>query len=309
MKHIIATVLALICSNIALADELTDATQLYESARIVCSGISDEIRRTSGMSVAGAVVGGASAGVATGALVVGITKADLDAQIEAQIQKMCNNGGCDINTMTQMSDESFLTRVLKPMAEISRIIEQATQKSKQLGNWRTGLMSGTIATNLANTILAGLNRNQSDLIQQIQACNSIVAQLSGTRSRLIAAGINPLHNPIVNKIDGVTTWCQQIDISDIEKIEKRMNAVMGTAIAGTAIGVAGTATSAAANSNKIRTDDSEHGKQKEKNLNTASNVLAGANIVTGATEMGFSISAASLSKKLIKQAKLCEEAF
>ena len=192
---------------------------------------------------------------------------------------------------------------------MQKLLEQKTDQSKKLGNWRTGLMAGTIGTNVATAIVSGLNRDQSELIQQITACNAAVAQLAPYKSRLIAAGVNPMENPIVNKIDNISTWCRPINVMDVEKIEKRMTATMGTGIAGAVIGVAGTATSASANSEKVRNDDSEAGKKKEKNLNTAANVLAGANVATGAVETGLSISLISLSKKLIQQAELCQGAF
>ena len=90
-----------------------------------------------------------------------------------------------------------------------------------------------------------------------------------------------------------------------------MKGVLGTSVVGGAIGVVGTATSAAANSdkymaveNKVRLTESE--KKTEHALNTTANVMAGANIATGAVELGLNISLISLTKKLIQQAERCE---
>ena len=100
----------------------------------------------------------------------------------------------------------------------------------------------------------------------------------------------------------------------MEKIEKRMTGVMGTSIAGGVIGIAGTATSATANSDKYmneqnRTHLNEQDKKNKDTLNTTANVLAGANVATGLVETGLNVSLITLTKKLIKQAALCEEAF
>ena len=210
-----------------------------------------------------------------------------------------------------MSDEDFLNKVIKPFAKIAELQENA-DRSKKLGNWRTGLMAGTIGTNLASAIISGRNINQSDLIQQISACNDMVQVATNTERELKSAGILGINTPIAQKLDNIKTWCNQIDISDIEKIENRMKGVMGTSIAGGAIGIAGTITSATANSDKFtdinsKSKLSDTEKEKSKNLNTAANIMAGANIATGATGTVLNVSLITLAKKLIKTAQRCEE--
>ena len=91
-----------------------------------------------------------------------------------------------------------------------------------------------------------------------------------------------------------------------------MKGVMGTSIAGGAIGIAGTITSATANSDKFtdinsKSKLSDTEKEKSKNLNTAANIMAGANIATGATGTVLNVSLITLAKKLIKTAQRCEE--
>ena len=105
-------------------------------------------------------------------------------------------------------------------------------------------MAGTIGTNLATAILSGRNMNQSDLIQQITACNDMIKTVSEVQHTLKTAGINPIENPVMRKLDNAKTWCDQMNVADVEKIENRMKASLGTSIAGGVIGVAGTATSA-----------------------------------------------------------------
>lgn len=309
MKKILLILFLCVSMNSAFADDLLDAKNLYDSVRAVCTGLSDELADVSGVAKGGTAIGVAGTAAAGGALAVGIVKSGLDKEIEVLVERMCAAGACDVDSLEKMSDSEFLKNVMGPMSDIYVAIERATERSKRLGNWRTGLMAGTIATNAASSILAGINADQTELIQHVQACNAAVNALVPYKNRLLASGVNPLQNPIVNKIDAVLTWCKPIDVADVEKIEKRMKAVMGVGIAGVAVGVAGTATSAAANSDRVRDNNTDEGKVKEKRLNTASNVLAGVNITTGAVETGVNVSLISLSKKLIRQAEQCEGAF
>ena len=293
------------------AEVISNAQEIMNAARIACSGISDEIAKVANISKANTAVAAVGTVAAGGALVAGIKKSQEEEEIDNLIAEMCANGGCTADGVRAMSNEQFFNVVLQPMGRIAELQERI-DKSKKLGNWRTGLMAGTIGTNLATAVMSGLNINQSDLVQHITACNDMVDLASNVELELKAAGVGPMDSPVVKELGNVKTWCNQINVSDIEKIEKRMKGVMGTSIAGTAIGVVGVGTSAAANSdkymdasNKVRMFDSD--KKKEKALNTTANVMAGANVATGAVETGLSISLITLTKKLIEQAERCEK--
>ena len=314
MKKIFVCILCLF-SVMAYADESTEAIrnaeQIFEATKIVCSGISDEIGKVANISKANTAVTAVGTVAAGGALVAGIKKSQEEKEIEELISQMCANGGCTAEGVQAMSDEQFLMQVLQPMAQIAEL-QQKIDKSKKLGNWRTGLMAGTIGTNLASAIMSGLNINQSELIQHITACNDMIKTIPDVENELRKAGVGPMNDPIVKQLSSVRTWCNPIDIKDIEKIEKRMKGVMGTSIAGGVIGIVGVGTSAAANSdkymdtaNKVRLSEEE--KKKEHALNTTANVMAGANIATGAVETGLNISLITLTKKLMEQANRCEE--
>lgn len=293
------------------SDAIRNAEQLFETTKIVCSGISDEIGKVANISKANTAVTAVGTVAAGGALAAGIAKSKEEKEIESLIAQMCANGGCTAEGVNAMSNEQFLTQILQPMAQIVQL-QQKIDKSKKLGNWRTGLTAGTIGTNLASAIMSGLNINQSDLIQHITACNDMIKTISNVELDLNSAYVESMHSPIVKKLRDVKNWCTQIDTNDIEKIEKRMKGVMGTSIAGTAIGAIGVGTSVAANSDKYMNTDSkirltEKEKKKEHALNTTANVMAGANTVAGAVETGLNISLIVLTKKLIKQAQRCEE--
>lgn len=308
--------------DFSIADMLlNEAQDVYNATKIVCGNLSDEIAHVANISKANTAISGAGTAAATGALVTGIKKAATDEDIDAMIAKFCENAdNCKYNG----DGEQFYNKVITGLAAIAKDAEvtdvngtddvkDKIAQSKKLGNWRTGLMAGTVGTNLATAIISGRNMDQSELIQQVSACNEMMQKLSSYETALKSAGMNAMETPILAKIDKAKTWCNQIDTNDIEKIEKRMKASMGVSIAGGAIGVAGTATSAIANSNKYtnienRVQLSNEDKQKSKNLNTAANIMSGANIATGATNTVLSISLITLANKLVKAAERCEEA-
>lgn len=297
-------------------DSLQELYGVYETVQQFCGGISDRISSVSGVAKVNTAVTAVGTVASGGALVTGIMKSKVDKEIEELQKQICDRGGCDPEKVAAMSDEEFLDIVAKPFVrqleldrELKRLQQEkdaATAKSKKLGNWRTGLMAGGTATNIASAIIAGVNRNQSDLIQQITACNMAVDKLRTARSAAISSGVDPIENPILNEFNTTIQSCGSLNVADVEKIEKRMTVVMGTSIGGAVIGAVGTGTSIAANTDKIRNDDTDAGKQKEKTLNTAANVSAGLATATGAVGTGFNISLITLTKKLMKSAEQCE---
>lgn len=332
MKKLLPLIVALLGTNAFATDVVTDsntellnqAEEVYNATRIVCSGISEQIAKVANISTANTAIAGAGTIAATGALVAGVKKSNIDAEIESRLDEFCKENDCTQNSETNA--QGFYNEIIEGLAEIStesgldktdsKSIESMLEQSQKLGNWRTGLMAGTIGTNLATAILSGRNMNQSDLIQQITACNDMIKTVSEVQHTLKTAGINPIENPVMRKLDNAKTWCAQMNVADVEKIENRMKASLGTSIAGGVIGVAGTATSAAANSDKysdINTRASLHDSnntaelQKAKNLNTAANIMSGASIATGVAGTAVNISLISLAKKMIKSAQRCEE--
>ncbi|MBR4625026.1 MAG: hypothetical protein IKO56_05775, partial [Alphaproteobacteria bacterium] len=296
-----------------LSTAINSAEQICEATRIVCSGIADEISKVANISKANTAVTAVGTVAAGGALIAGIKKSQEEQEIEKLIDKICASGGCTAAGVNAMTSNQFLTNVLQPMAQIAEL-EKKIEKSKKLGNWRTGLMAGTIGTNLASAIMSGININQSDLIQHISACNDMIKSVSVVEQELKRAGANPAEYPVVKKLDNIKTWCSEINTADVDKIEKRMKGVLGTSVAGTAIGIVGVGTSAAANSNKYmdvqnKMNLSATEKDKEHALNTTANIMAGANVATGAVETGLNISLIKLTKKMIESAQRCEEIF
>lgn len=291
---------------------LSDLYDVYQIVQNVCDGISDEISMVSGISKVNTAITAVGTVTSGGALAAGIVKSNTDKKIEDLQQRICNLGGCDPEKVSAMSDADFLNIVVQPLAnqmEIERLEQEkneAIAKSKKLGNWRSGLLGGSVVTNVAAAIIAGLNKNQSDLVQHITACNMAVDSLRNARAMAISNGISPIENPILNEFNDIIQICGTLDVKDVEKIEKRMGVVMGTSIGGAVVSAIGTGTSIAANTDSVRNDDTDAGKQREKNLNTAANVSAGVATVTGAVGTGFNISLITLTKKMLINAEQCE---
>lgn len=289
------------------AARIAQLTQLYDVTGAVCGGISDELENLKNMTIGNTVVSGVGTVAAGGALYAGLSKVQIDKEIERLEKQICDAGGCTPEGVAAMSDGDFLELVIHPIGQIAELMQEldaATQKSVRLGNWRTGLMAGATATNITSAILSGISRDQSDLIQQVTACNNAINSIANADM----AGLNPIEVPIVQKLYNIKTWCPNIDAKEIEKFEKQQTVVMGTGIAGAAIGTIGTATSAAANSKRIRDNNTDAGRKKEKDLNTTANVMAGTTTVLGGVSTGFNIASITKINKIIKQLKLCEEA-
>ena len=89
------------------------------------------------------------------------------------------------------------------------------------------------------------------------------------------------------------------------EINKRAKGAMISSVVGATTGLAGTVTSAMANTDKIRDDNTDSGKQKEKNLNTAANVLSGATTVASGVATVFNATQISAIKKVVAVAEKC----
>lgn len=300
-------VAGLVCTGaMAHADVIQDAQEALQVAGEICSGISEEIEEVSGsakintaVTSVGTVAGGA--GVA-----VGLSKSKVDKEIAELEKQICDAGGCDAASVEKMSGADFFHKVMMPMAEVARR-KELQEKSKKLGNWRTGLLAGASVTHVASVVMSRINTSQSDLVQHVTACNSAIEYLTDVYQKMSNAGINPYEYPIRNTVRDAIDACQVVNIEDIEKIEKRERWVFGSSAMGGAAAIAGTATSASANSAKVRQATGDKAEKKERNLNVATNVLAGVSTVGSGVATGFNISLLTLTNKLIKSAQLCEE--
>lgn len=287
----------------AYADVVLDAQEAFRIAGQVCSGISDEIKQVANMGKVNTAVTAVGTVAGGGALAVGISKSQVDKQIE-QLEQQLSQAGCtDADNVLGMSNEQFFNGCMPYLAEIAQLT-QLQEKSENLGNWRTGLLAGAGATHIASAVMSGINVNQSDLTQHIIACNNAIKLLEQEKQKLQVAGVNPYENPIRGKIDNALGNCMALDVADVDKIENREKWVLGSSVVGGTAAVVGVATSATAIADAVRDD-----KQKAKNLNTTANVMAGVSTVGSGVATGFNVSIVTLTKKMISQAERCEQVF
>lgn len=274
-----------------------------------CIGIDDELADLKKMAGINTAVTGVGTGLGAGATVVGIVKASKDKEVEVKLDKLreieqrnpgVESSDADWNAFSADMDtqkESAKEEIARYKAEI----EKLTKQSKSLGNWRTGLMAGGTVTNVAGAIIAGNNKVDANLQTKIDNCKASVKNL---RDSIMQARIS---GEDVSEANAIASACGEYDYVDVSKINNRGKGAMISSIFGATTGAVGTVTSAVANTDATRNDNSDAGKQKEKNLNTASNVLAGVTTVASATATVFNATQISAIKKVAGVAEKCTE--
>lgn len=268
-----------------------------------CVGIDDALHDMKVKAGINTAVTGVGTGLGIGAVATGIAKAKVDANIEQKYKTMENwTYGASAHTQVA-SGEDWLNEFKNSLnyknnqqdPEIIRL----TQKSKKLGNWRTGLLVGNTATNIAGAALAGTNKVEKSLEEQIDNCKSSVKNLKKEITRAKFDGMD------VSEAKEIADICGEFEYVDSSKINTRATGGMTSSIVGASTGVVGTITSALVNSNRIRNDDSESGQKKEKTLNTSANVLAAGATVASATATVFNAAQIKAIKDIAQVASAC----
>ena len=245
---------------VGVAHANTDLTAAIENVRTTCGNISAELSDMKKM----AGITTAVTGVGT-VLGTGLAKADVDKEIEAKEK---------LPLLTIENENAFKNSVLNYAESINQSVNTekgiAEKKSKQLGNVRTGTMAAATATNIAGAIMSGTNKVKGDLKQQIDECLMSVKILSNVRMQARIDG--SANNTELARAENIIRACDAWSTVDITPINNRSKGATILSGIGAGLGLAGTITSASANSKDVRDGDSD----KEKNLNTAANVLANA---------------------------------
>ena len=289
----------------ANALSLDDALRATYTA---CVGIDDELsdlKKMAGINTAITAVGTAAG---AGATITGVVKASTDQEIEelekimAEIDEMSKN----MEPMTEKEIMTFMEEFnrgydteLASTDAIETELEQLNTKSKKLGNWRTGLMAGSTATNVAGAIIAGTNKVDEDLNTQIKNCLVAVGDLRGAMMQARMNGTD------ISEAQSIVDACGEYEFADLGKINKRATGAAISAGVGATTGLVGTITSASANSDNVRGDNTDAGKKKEKNLNVASNILAGTTTAASATATVFNATQIKAIKQVAEIAQKC----
>lgn len=185
---------------------------------------------------------------------------------------------------------------------------KADKVSKTMGHVRTGLMAGATVTSAVSlgTSVGSVN-SAGSLADNMSKCNSALSALRSAKSAF-EVELDGESDASLIRANGILSACSDYDKENVKAIKNIMTASSVTSGIGTATGLAGTITSAMANSNKVRSDNSEKGTKKEKNLNMASNILAG--VTTGTSASSAVLGGISMSKvkKDFEKAERCESA-
>ena len=276
-----------------------------------CAGISNDLtnlKKMAGINTAVTAVGAVSGGVALGA---GIAKANVDRELQELIEKVKRLIDEKSKIPVEKLDVSNQNQFNQQLSEISGYSEISStnekisaleQKSKTLGHVRTGTLAASTATNVAGAIIAGTNNVDKDLENRIENCKKAVSNLQRSVAQAKMDGED------ISKAQQIITACKEYNYVDISTINSKSKGAMISSIVGATTGAVGTITSASANSDSTRADDTESGKQKEQNLNTASNIMAGTSTVASVGATIFNATQIGAIKKLVTVADKCEEA-
>ena len=204
-------------------------------------------------------------------------------------------------TIEDAKDENYNVDVY-----VATRVEELLKKSKTLGNIRTGTMAASAAANIATAALAGTNTVKEDLETRVNNCVARVNELS--RVKMQASLDGSATSEQIAKADAIYNACGKWSVVDLTPINNRAKGAAISGGVGAGLGIAGTAMSVIANTDKVREDNSAEGQQKEKNMNTAANVLAGGTAVAGLASTIFSATQIKAIKTAATVADECEGA-
>ncbi len=314
MKRLLS-VLMVLMPAMANGADATSFSVAMANVRANCGGISNELshlKTMAGINTAVSATGTVAGGVALG---TGIAKTKVDQEIQDIKAKLAERASkpstIEKPIPTNVDLEKLRAELLSADYDVSSTTATddltaaqaaAEKKSKTLGDVRTGTLAASTATSIAGAVISGTNKIDEDLSAKIGACSGAISALSNALGQARIDGSATSEE--VARADKIISACGQYDVVDITAINKRATGGMISSTIGAATGLTGTITSGVANSDDVR----HSGTDKEKKLNTASNVLAGATTAAAATATIFNATQISAIKKMSTIADECEGA-
>lgn len=295
----------------AHADDVSGLTIAMREAKAACFGISgamSKLKTMAGINTAVTGVGTVSSGVALG---VGIMKSKIDNAIDAweksleDMAKKQQAQQVNLKHIDLTDVESTFDKKTKEMDTLQSDITLVNNASKKMGKIRTGTLAGTAVLDTAGTIIAANNKVDDDLQGLVDNCIKSIKNLQNEQIR--ARTENTASAEELQKSEKIIANCRDWEYLDLSKINKRATGAAVSGGVGAVLALTGTITSASANSDSVRSDNSDAGKQKEKNLNTASNVMAGGATAASGVATVFNATQISAIKKAADIADKCEE--
>ena len=291
MKKLSFVLLALLaCPSYATVYDLDVA---MDNVRNACSGINskmDHLKLMAGINTGIGAVGTVTGAVALG---TGIAKAQKDKEIElANTTRFFTPE--EIDATTELFKQKYLNITEKTETK-------SEQESKTLGNVRTGMLAVNTATSVAGAVISSQNKANGSIKEVIDNC---IAATDDLRESMMQARMDGRDTVTAKRI---VDACSEYKTADLSKINKLATGATITSSIGAVAGGIGTITSAVANTDSTRKDDSKEGKEKEKNLNTASNVLSGVTTVTSAASTVLNGVQIATIKKVVSISEKCEK--
>ncbi|MBR5625319.1 MAG: hypothetical protein IKW67_00875 [Alphaproteobacteria bacterium] len=280
---------------------LNDALRATYTA---CVGIDDELSDLKTMAGINTAITSVGTVAGAGATATGFMKANNDKKLQEIIERIRKKEENLLGKATyskQADWEAFFARFdnltdadKENLNSWKSEQEKLKDKSKKLGNWRTGLLATGAATNIAGAVIAGTNKVDADLKTQISDC---VKSVSSLRDSVVQARIN---GEDVSEAETIISACGEYEYVDVSKINKRAKGAMISSSIGAATGVTGTAVSAVAN-----TDKNAENAAKEKKLNTAANVMSVGSTATSAVATIMNATQIAAIKKVANVSEKC----
>ena len=160
MKRIYVFLLVFILTSNTHAAEVLDLNTALQNTYRACADIDNNLHDLKVLAGVNTAVTAVGTGLGIGAAATGFVKASKDKQVEVKLDKLReieqkNPGANSSDTEWQSFSESLQSELTTAKQEIERYqaeIAKLNKESKNLGNWRTGLLAGNTVTNVAGAI-------------------------------------------------------------------------------------------------------------------------------------------------------------
>lgn len=303
MRFLAVCIPVLVLCNLAHAADIPDLTTALQNTYRACADIDRDLTEMKKLAGINTVITGVGTGLGVGATATGIAKARTDAKIaewERILDEIIRNQTKDIQharIINDQLDEFFKQYNFNTVSDVRNAVSDAKEKSKRLGNWRTGLLAGNTATNVAGAIIANRNKVDSDLQSKINGCVSAVDVLKNAINQARVA------EDEIGEAQDIYNACREYAYLDLSPINKRAKGAFVSSAIGVVTGGIGTVTSAMANSDEVREGD----KEKEKKLNKTANVMSAGSTIASASATVFNASQIAAIKKVVAVSERCSE--
>ncbi|MBR3511130.1 MAG: hypothetical protein IKN73_03655 [Alphaproteobacteria bacterium] len=304
MKNIFAFSLVLISAFNAYGAEVLDLNTALQNTYKACVDIDDNLHELKVLAGVNTAVTAVGTGLGVGAAATGFAKADKDTKAKKLADKL-NYNKQTVNVMPSDEEMNAFAEAFKSSADIEKEFDKLRKQSKTLGNWRTGLLAGNTATNVAGAIISSRTINKDNIKGQIESC------VSATQALNAAITAAKLNGEYIDEAQNIYNACREYEFIDVSAINKRGTGAMISASIGAGLGGIGTITSGVANSESVRKDKLDVSEKtdadwdKEKNLNTAANVLSVGATAASATATIFNATQIAAIKKVAKVSESC----